>query len=195
MKAAEILKQAGYVPVISELSRNDWDAQTPATLDAPRVPVIPDENKTRNRLWSLAEVLHVDVALVNGISDLDECASQPDNVLCAYLKALQATADREAGRLPESYCHTATCRGCGPVWLFVSGTVVGCPWCWNRVRGLHIPRPITKTCGTCRHFQRKNHPHLGACALGVPGAPAGHWDSDTTGCGRWMPVNTGQNQS
>lgn len=56
----------------------------------------------------------------------------------------RSVAQRRAmaqGKTPEHYTHRATCNRCGPVWLWFSGEVQGCPWCWNRVAGFPIPRP------------------------------------------------------
>jgi len=50
---------------------------------------------------------------------------------------------RESGEIPPDYIHKAICDGCGPVWLFVTGHVQGCPWCFNRKNGLPIPTPAT----------------------------------------------------
>jgi hypothetical protein len=45
------------------------------------------------------------------------------------------------------------------------------------------PEPkYTTTCGTCKHFQRTNHPSLGHCVKGEPEAPAGLWDTDWRWC-------------
>jgi len=62
-------------------------------------------------------------------------------ILRAFARALVDTRDREAGRVPCCYTEFATCRQCGPVWLWFSGEVDGCPWCWNRLNGKTIPRP------------------------------------------------------
>lgn len=57
-------------------------------------------------------------------------------------------------------------------------------------RAAEVPRPTPSlsavTCGTCRHFQRNDHPHLGHCAAGEPENPTGLWDSDKRHCSRWM---------
>lgn len=35
----------------------------------------------------------------------------------------------------------AYCDLCGPVYLWAAVMVAGCPWCWNRLHGVAIPRP------------------------------------------------------
>ncbi|MGN8159503.1 hypothetical protein ACS8YF_12615 [Salinisphaera sp. SWV1] len=108
--------------------------------------------------------------------------------LRAFAVALYEGREREAGRIPDSYEDIVTCGQCGPVWLFTSGDVPSCPWCINRIAGLPIPRPAPVTCGTCRHFQRNKHPHLGRCGVGMKAhAPAGNWDTDRHDCKRWLP--------
>lgn len=51
--------------------------------------------------------------------------------------------EREAGIRPASYTSTTTCRACGRVYIFsgAPSRVDCCPWCFNRVHGLPVPRP------------------------------------------------------
>ena len=48
---------------------------------------------------------------------------------------------RSRGVIPDHYTESTTCRRCGPVPIFpgVPTMVDGCPWCFNRLRGLPIP--------------------------------------------------------
>lgn len=94
----------------------------------------------------------------------------------------------ERGEVPTHFNQVAHCRSCGPVWLWFSGEVLGCPWCWNRVAGKPIPRPCSVHCGQCSHFERIDHPHLGHCTKGEPEAIAGLWDTDRRDCARWLPL-------
>lgn len=107
--------------------------------------------------------------------------------LRAFAHALVQRRDIEQGVRPEGFTERANCRGCGPVWLWLEGTVDGCPWCFNRAKGLRIPRPVPVTCGTCFHFRRIDHPHLGTCAAGERLDYAGLWDTDRRTCPRWIP--------
>ena len=59
----------------------------------------------------------------------------------AYVRALLQCRQMDQGIVPNHYTHRATCKGCGPVWLWFTGEVQGCPWCWNRAKGLAVPRP------------------------------------------------------
>ena len=93
----------------------------------------------------------------------------------------------DQGKVPGHYTHPATCKHCGPIWLWFSGDVLGCPWCWNRIAGRPIPRPYAVCCGSCTHFERIDHPHLGHCTAGQPEAIAGLWDNDRRYCERYLP--------
>ena len=48
---------------------------------------------------------------------------------------------RERGIVPDHYSATAECRRCGPVPIFEGcpPEVLGCPWCFNRIKGLPMP--------------------------------------------------------
>ena len=107
--------------------------------------------------------------------------------LAAFARSLVQRRQMDQGKRPDRYTEQATCKHCGPIWLWFSGEVLGCPWCWNRVAGRPIPRPKTVRCGNCVHFERIDHPHLGHCLRGEPEAPAGLWDSDGRHCGRYLP--------
>lgn len=105
----------------------------------------------------------------------------------AFARALVQRRAMDDGRRPDHYTERATCRHCGPIWLWFAGEVLGCPWCWNRVAGRPIPRPQSVRCGECIHFQRTDHRYLGHCAKGEPEAIAGLWDTDRRYCERFLP--------
>ena len=48
---------------------------------------------------------------------------------------------RERGIVPDHYTATTECIHCGPVPIFegLPEKVNGCPWCFNRIKGLPIP--------------------------------------------------------
>lgn len=66
--------------------------------------------------------------------------------LTAFAHALAQRREMDQGKCPVNYTHPATCKHCGPIWLWFSGEVLGCPWCWNRVNNNPIPRPCGVTC-------------------------------------------------
>ena len=104
------------------------------------------------------------------------------DTLAAFARSLVQRREMERGKVPAHFTERATCKRCGPVWLWFRGEVLGCPWCWNRLKGRPIPRPQPVHCGDCRHFRRTDHPHLGHCAKGEPEAVAGLWDEDQRCC-------------
>ena len=61
----------------------------------------------------------------------------------ALAQAIQTRRMREHGEVPPHYTEVTVCAHCGPVPIFpgVGEQVEGCPWCFNRVRGLSVPRP------------------------------------------------------
>ena len=70
---------------------------------------------------------------------------------CSAISAAELSAIAESivqrkamylGKIPAHYTEVAFCKGCGPVWLWFSGEVVGCPWCWNRAAGYPVPLHI-----------------------------------------------------
>src|SRR3990172_3089475 len=52
----------------------------------------------------------------------------------------------EQGNLPNNFTATTWCNLCGYVYvppeLTNGGRVLGCPWCWNVVKKLPIPKPV-----------------------------------------------------
>jgi len=107
--------------------------------------------------------------------------------LNAFAHALTQRREMDQGKRPAHFTKQATCKNCGPVWLWFSGEVLGCPWCWNRVADRPIPRPCAAHCADCEHFNRIDHPHLGHCAKGEPEAIAGLWGTDQRHCKRYLP--------
>ena len=105
----------------------------------------------------------------------------------AFARSLVERRKTNQGTCPDHYTKQATCKRCGPIWLWFSGKVLGCPWCWNRLRDKPIPRPSSVRCGDCIHFERSNHPHTGRCAKNEPGAIVGLWDTDRRYCERFLP--------
>ena len=67
---------------------------------------------------------------------------RPD-ALAAVRLAFEFERQRRAGIAPACYTAATICAGCGPVpiWPGVPPRVLGCPWCFNRLDGLPIPKP------------------------------------------------------
>ena len=76
-------------------------------------------------------------------ADIDEWRHgnfDPD-ALKDFARLIVQRNDMDLGKVPDHYTKRAVCKHCGPVWLWFSGEVLGCPWCWNRVAGRPVPRP------------------------------------------------------
>lgn len=74
--------------------------------------------------------------------ELDTLAGCPDATVAAYARALLCTAALRTGKAPRTWDEVRHCAGCGPVWLWHGAplNVKACPWCWNRLAGLPVPR-------------------------------------------------------
>jgi len=110
------------------------------------------------------------------------------DALAAFARSLAQRWEMDRGKRPTHYTEHATCKHCGPVWLWFSGEVLGCPWCWNRSADRPIPRPCSVRCSDCLHFERTDHARLGHCAKGEPEAAAGLWNTDRRYCERFIPT-------
>ena len=109
------------------------------------------------------------------------------DTLTAFAHALAQRREMDQGKRPANYSYPATCKHCGPIWLWFSGEVLGCPWCWNQANDNPIPRPCAIACADCKHFKRIDHPNLGHCLKGEPEAVAGLWDTDQHHCESYYP--------
>ena len=49
------------------------------------------------------------------------------DMLEAFAKALAQRHEMNQGKAPTHYTKRAICKQCGPVWLWFSGEVLGCP--------------------------------------------------------------------
>lgn len=125
-----------------------------------------------------------DALSADDIEDLRKGVISTDT-LSAFARALVQRREMERGIVPPHYTEHATCKHCGPVWLWFSGELQGCPWCWNREEGYPIPRPVPIRCNDCCHYQRTDHPHLGHCGKGEQEDIAGLWDTDWRYCGSY----------
>ncbi len=67
----------------------------------------------------------------------------------AFAHVVTTRRMRERGEVPPEYTAITECAGCGPVpvWVGCPPAVLACPWCFNRLRGLPVPRhsPVSGT--------------------------------------------------
>ena len=170
---------------------------------------LPEIRKSKNTIVDLLRLKHRRAEVLSMLSDISgvlrEVRSEltQDDIedfdngdisratLTAFAQSLLQHQDMNQGKRPEHYSEQALCKHCGPIWLWFSGQVPSCPWCWNRVAGSPIPRPCAVRCGDCIYFERIHspfrHPHLGHCAKGESEAIAGLWDTDRRYCERFLP--------
>ncbi len=61
----------------------------------------------------------------------------------ALANSIQLRRMRERSEVPSNYTSTTICAHCGPVPIYpgMAEHVLGCPWCFNRVKGLPVPKP------------------------------------------------------
>ena len=81
---------------------------------------------------------------IEDIEDWQNGAISDENLL-AFAPALVERKLMEQGIVPDHYTEQATCKQCGPVWLWCTGKVLGCPWCWNRAKGKPVPCPPSRS--------------------------------------------------
>ena len=62
--------------------------------------------------------------------------------IIGFADALAVYQIRESGSVPNSYTSTTECKNCGtvPIWQYCPSQVDGCPWCFNRHKGLPMPK-------------------------------------------------------
>ncbi|MBS0213189.1 MAG: hypothetical protein JSR26_08445 [Proteobacteria bacterium] len=160
---------------------------------------LTDRNRMRAALLALADGLHLDRALVHRLTsvDLADCAGFPADALRGYLLALDDSATRHAGKVPEGETAPIYCQHCGPVWTHPDVAAVlpvvdgwpralGCRWCFIRKAGGYIPRPLV-TCDTCASFQPDTvNPGagMGTCACGM------HYPMQPHRCEQYQPKDT-----
>ena len=62
--------------------------------------------------------------------------------LKSFADLLAISEMREGGIVPDHYTSETECKHCGPVPIYEGcpPQVDGCPWCFNRLKGLPIPR-------------------------------------------------------
>ena len=73
--------------------------------------------------------------------DWDEASSDPAQLEVARLWVAEAK-QVASGIIPARYTQTSDCKYCGPV-LVREGypkNANNCPWCFNRLKGLQIPK-------------------------------------------------------
>lgn len=171
MNVAEVLRAHGLVPIVPTCPQSlgtlepKRDAMSPVSPMSPpekassaescAQPLPPGERlatigRMRKELLRLAKLEGIDLAHVERMDDADVLAyaQVPDFTernYRAHLRALAASADMDAGKVPAIWrgAQAAICNGCGPVLLELGAPdrVGNCPWCFRRRAGKAIPTP------------------------------------------------------
>ncbi len=129
------------LPIFSELS----DKGLRVRVDGPDLVLSPKKSLTPN----LASMIKKEKpALIQSLeeikrkagSDWNEIADDPEQ-LRAFAELLMIGEMRQKGICPDHYTNTTECKRCGPVpiWPDCPPQVDGCPWCFNRHKGLPMP--------------------------------------------------------
>jgi hypothetical protein len=120
---------------------------TPSLLEAVKAKksqLVTFIKETDTELRKEAEKLRLDLGIIRELAGPDWPVIASDLELArAYMHAVRTRRLREAGERPPEWNQPAHCVRCGPVWLWESIEVQGCPWCMNRFAGRPIPRPTS----------------------------------------------------
>ncbi len=130
------------LPIITEITDQGITARIEGdeiALSAPKGTLTPEviaklKSKKPDLLRSLKELQE------RADQDWEEISNDPDQ-LKAFAELVVITDMRQRGIVPDHYTATTNCKHCGPVPIFEGcwPESDGCPWCFNRLKGLPIP--------------------------------------------------------
>ena len=134
------------LPIITEITDQGITARVEGdeiALSAPKGTLTPEviaklKSKKPDLLRSLQELQK------RAESDWEEISTNPAK-LVAFAKLVMITDMRHRGIVPDHYTATTNCKHCGPVPIFEGNWPEsdGCPWCFNRIKGLPMPETTT----------------------------------------------------
>ncbi len=130
------------LPIISEMSNHGISVRIEGndlSLSAPKGTLTPQLlSKFRSKKSALLRSL-LEMREKAG-SDWEEISSDPTK-LKAFTELVMIVDMRQQGNVPDHYTATTECSHCGTVPIFEGcpPRVHGCPWCFNRIKGLPIP--------------------------------------------------------
>ena len=109
-------------------------------LSAPKGTLTPEvivklKSKKPELLRSLKELQE------RAAEDWEEISKSPEQ-LKAFAELVMIEDMRHRGLVPDHYTATTNCKHCGPVPIFEGcwPESDGCPWCFNRLQGLPMPK-------------------------------------------------------
>ncbi len=131
------------LPAISEISEQGITARVEGdelVVSAPKGTLTPEvlaklKSKKPELLRSLRELQE------RAGPDWDEVSADPAK-LKSFAELVMITDMRHRGIVPDHYTATTNCKHCGPVPIFEGcwPESDGCPWCFNRLQGLPMPK-------------------------------------------------------
>ncbi len=134
------------LPIITEITDQGITARVEGNeiaLSAPKGTLTPEvlaklKSKKPELLLSLKELQE------RAEQDWEEISNDPEQ-LEALAKLIMIEDMRYRGIVPDHYTATTHCKHCGPVPIFEGcwPESDGCPWCFNRIKGLPIPKAET----------------------------------------------------
>ncbi len=130
------------LPIFSELS----DKGLRVRVDGSDLVLSPKKALTPNLA---SRIMKEKPALIRSLEEIkrkagpdwDEIANDPEQ-LKAFAELLVIEDMRRQGSVPDHYTATTDCKHCGTVPIFEGcpPEVEGCPWCFNRIKRLPIPK-------------------------------------------------------
>jgi len=134
------------LPIITEITDQGITARVEGdevALSAPKGTLTPEvivklKSKKPELLRSLRELQE------RAGSDWDEVSANPTK-LKSFAELMMITDMRHRGIVPDHYIAETECKHCGPVPIFEGcwPESDGCPWCFNRIKGLPMPNTDT----------------------------------------------------
>ena len=131
------------LPAISEFSKQGITARVEGdelVVSAPKGTLTSEvlaklKSKKPELLRSLRELQE------RAGSDWDEVSADPAK-LKSFAELVMITDMRHRGIVPDHYTATTNCKHCGPVPIFEGcwSESDACPWCFNRLQGLPMPK-------------------------------------------------------
>ncbi len=135
------------LPIIIEITNQGITARVEGdevALSAPKGTLTPEvlaklKSKKPELLRSLKELQE------RAEQDWEEISTDPTK-LKAFAELVMIEDMRRQGIVPDHYTATINCKHCGPVPIFEGcwPESDACPWCFNRIKGLPMPKSSTR---------------------------------------------------
>ncbi|RLA03884.1 MAG: hypothetical protein DRQ54_10225 [Gammaproteobacteria bacterium] len=151
MKLSSLIKKGGLNELMTVTPATDATLESGTVAPVAGVMVTSElDTRLKTVLAKSCTGLPITVAQVRqalSTEDIEDWQNGDisDENLLAFAPALVERKLMEQGVVPSHYTEQATCKQCGPVWLWFTGKVLGCPWCWNQAKGKPIPCPPSRS--------------------------------------------------